>query len=196
MNTFIRQEISKTVVLMNAILDDEALLATVADIGALCADAIRDDGKILFCGNGGSAADCQHLAAELVGKLLLDRPGLPSVALTTDTSALTAIANDFGYEHVFARQVEAIGRSGDVLVAISTSGRSPNILRALETARRKQLTTVGMTGAGGGAMADLCDYCLCVPSTETQKIQEGHIVLGHIVCELTEAAMMAGAEDT
>jgi D-sedoheptulose 7-phosphate isomerase len=150
-------------------------------------DAIRAGSKILLAGNGGSAADAQHIAAEFVSRFAYDRPGLPAFALTVDTSALTAIGNDYGFESVFARQVEAVGVAGDVLVGISTSGTSPNVLRALERGREKGLRTIGLTGSRGDSMPRLCDVLLRVPSTETPRIQEGHIALGHIVSGLVEA---------
>lgn len=140
----------------------------------------------MFCGNGGSASDSQHLAAELVGKLVFDRPGMPGMALTVDTSALTALGNDFGFEFIFSRQVEALGRSGDVLVGISTSGRSKNVVTAMRRAREQGIVTVAMTGANPGFVAELADHWIAIPHTETQKIQEGHIVLGHIFCALVE----------
>jgi D-inositol-3-phosphate glycosyltransferase len=147
------------------------------------------DRKILVCGNGGSAADAQHIAAEFVSRFSFDRPGLAAFALTTDTSALTAIGNDYGFEQLFSRQVNAVGRAGDLFVGISTSGRSPNILAALRECRLRDITTVGLTGAGGGDMVALCDHCLRMPSAETPKIQEGHIVVGHIICGLVERTM-------
>jgi D-sedoheptulose 7-phosphate isomerase len=151
--------------------------------------AQRSGRKILFAGNGGSAADAQHLAGELVSRFNYDRPGLPAFALTTDTSVLTAIGNDYGYERLFARQVEAVGNAGDVLVAIYTSGRSPNILEALRVARAKGLVTVGMTGRGGGRLPELCDHLLRTPSDATPRIQEGHIAMGHTICCLIELAL-------
>lgn len=174
-------------------LADEPFLASVEAVADACIVALRRGNKILFAGNGGSAADAQHLAAELVGRLVFDRPGLPSLALTADTSVLTAIGNDYGYEQVFARQVNALGVAGDVLVGISTSGRSRNLVLAFEAARAKEMVTIGMTGATGGDMRALCNHCIRIPSTETQKIQEGHIVVGHIVCALTESAMFVRA---
>ena len=153
--------------------------------------ALRQGHKVLFLGNGGSAADAQHLAAELVGRLALDRAAMPALALTADTSVLTALGNDYGFEEIFRRQVEALGIRGDVLVAISTSGKSKNVLKALAAARDRGMTTIGFAGATGGDMAALCDTCLCMPSRETQKIQEGHIVVGHIVCGLVEQAIAA-----
>lgn len=184
--TFVRAEIEKSVATLSALLADHALLETVERAAGLCIDALRRGNKIMFAGNGGSAADAQHLAAELVGRLNYDRAPLPALALTTDTSILTAIGNDYGYEDVFQRQVHALGARGDVLIAISTSGRSKNILRALAAARDKGVATIGMTGSGGGEMTALCDLCLRVPSQETAKIQEAHIVLGHILCGLAE----------
>ncbi len=154
----------------------------------LIAGVFRSGGKVLLCGNGGSAADAQHLAAEFVSVLERDRvrPALPAVALTTDTSLLTASANDFGFEHVFARQVEALGRRGDALVAISTSGTSPNVLAALRQARATGVQTVGFTGRSGGGMVELSDVLIKIPSESTQHIQEAHIAVGHILCELVE----------
>ncbi len=185
---FATSEIEKAIGVLTAMRRDAALLDTVRAVGRACAAALANGGKVMFCGNGGSAADSQHLAAELVGKLQFARPGLAGLALTTDTSVLTAIGNDYGYEHVFSRQVEAVGRKGDVIVGISTSGRSKNVLAAFERARALDIVTVGMTGSGPGSadMAARADYCLKVPSEETQKIQEGHIVLGHIFCAMAE----------
>ena len=189
MRAFIEGEITKTRRLMEAILSDRAGLETIAEIAHVGASAVAAGNKILFCGNGGSAADSQHFAAELVGRLDEDRPSLPAVALTTDASILTAVANDYGFDRVFARQVEAIGKAGDILIAISTSGRSRNIVSALETAREKKLVTVGFTGREVADMADLCDHLVRVPSDETQKIQEAHIVVGHIIFGLIEQEM-------
>ena len=143
-------------------------------------------GALLVCGNGGSAADAQHIAAELTGRFFRDRKPLPALALHGNTSSLTAIGNDYGYDLVFAREVGAHGRAGDLLLAISTSGNSPNILRAIEAARDKRMTVIGLTGESGGKMRDLCDVCLCVPSTSTPRIQECHILIGHTICELLE----------
>jgi D-sedoheptulose 7-phosphate isomerase len=144
---------------------------------------------VLLAGNGGSAADAQHIAGELVSKLAFDRPALCVVALSVDTSVLTAIGNDYGYEKIFERQIAALGRSGDVFIGISTSGRSPNILRALTEARRNELVCIGFTGLTGGNMSGLCDVCLRIPSDETPKIQEGHIVSAHIICALIERGL-------
>jgi D-sedoheptulose 7-phosphate isomerase len=184
--SFVRAEIEKSAATLAALLADSALLGMVERAARLCADALGRGNKIMFAGNGGSAADAQHLAAELIGRLNYDRPALAALALTTDTSILTAIGNDYGFDDVFQRQVQGLGARGDVLIAISTSGRSKNILRALAAARDKGVATIGMTGAGGGEAQKLCDLCLRVPAQETQKIQEAHIVLGHILCGLVE----------
>ncbi len=170
----------------------EAILAAAG----LIARSLAEGGKLMLCGNGGSAADCQHLAAELVGQMNgRQRPALAALALTTDTSALTALGNDFGYEMVFQRQVEALGRPGDVLIAISTSGRSPNVLRAVSAAARLCLRTVALTGDGDGPLADLTDIAVRVPSSDTQRIQEAHIAIGHVICYLVERMLGAGMEE-
>jgi D-sedoheptulose 7-phosphate isomerase len=186
---FPKMELQKAVATLNAIAADEALQQLVVDVAAACVTSLRKGGKILFAGNGGSAADAQHLAAELVNRFNFDRPGLAAFALTTDSSVITSIGNDFGYEKVFARQINACGREGDVFFGISTSGQSANILRGIEEARRQRLITVGMTGETGGSMRELCDFCICVPSNETPRIQEGQMVLGHIICGMVEHEM-------
>lgn len=150
------------------------------------AKALAEGHKVLFCGNGGSAADSQHLAAEFVGRFQKERKGLPAIALTVDTSVLTAVANDYGYDTVFARQVQALGSQGDVLVGISTSGNSRNVLLAVEAAKAKGITCIGMTAEGGGKMAETCNICLAVPSKVTARAQEMHILMGHILCELVD----------
>jgi D-sedoheptulose 7-phosphate isomerase len=189
MQDYVETQLAETRRVFDALCADQALRAAVARAAELCVSCLRAGGKVLFAGNGGSAADAQHMAGEFVSRFAFDRPGLAAVALTTDTSILTAIGNDYGYELLFARQVQALGRAGDVFVAYSTSGRSPNILRALEAARAAGVTAVGMTGNRGGPMADLCDLLLAVPSADTPKIQEVHLVLGHILCGLVERAM-------
>jgi D-sedoheptulose 7-phosphate isomerase len=185
----VQRQLRETAENLGAMARDQDLLAAVADTARACVDALRRGNKILFAGNGGSAADAQHLAGELVSRFAYDRPGLAAFALTTDTSVLTAIGNDYGYERLFARQVEAVGSAGDVLFGISTSGRSPNVLAALDVARAKGLVTVGMTGRIGGQMAERCDFLLRVPSDVTPRIQEGHIAMGHAVCQIIEAQM-------
>ncbi|MCB9989431.1 MAG: D-sedoheptulose 7-phosphate isomerase [Rhodospirillales bacterium] len=151
-----------------------------------CVTAVQNGGKILFFGNGGSAADSQHLATELSIRYIADRPSIPAIALTTDTSALTACANDMGFDHMFARQLEATGKEGDVAIGISTSGKSPNILKALETARNMGIVTVGLSGKSGGQMHELCDVFILVPSDTTSRIQEMHILIGHMLCGALE----------
>jgi D-sedoheptulose 7-phosphate isomerase len=189
LKTTIRNQIQESADTLSAMMADEDLIGRIEEVAYLCVNALRNGHKILFAGNGGSAADAQHLAGELVSRFQYDRPGLPAFALTTDTSILTAISNDYGYERLFARQIEAVGAVGDVFFAISTSGRSPNILEAVRAAREKGLTTVGLTGRQGGELARLCDHCLRVPSDATPRIQEGHAIMGHIVCCLIEQQM-------
>ena len=157
-------------------------------------DALHRGNQILWCGNGGSAADSQHLAAEIVNRFRRERRGLPSIALTTDTSILTSVANDYGYEAVFSRQVEALGRPGDVLVGISTSGNSPNVVAAIETASERGLTTVAFTGAGGGRIGPLAEYLFAVSSRDTARVQEAHILAGHMLCDWIELDWAASQE--
>jgi len=186
MQDFIINEIQETRETHQKILEDKALLKTAETIAKVCTESLQHGHKILFAGNGGSAADSQHLAAELVSRLQYNRPGLAGIALTTDTSALTAIGNDYSFENLFSRQIEAIGRKGDVFIGISTSGNSPNILKALKQAKDLGLITVGFAGETGGQMSEYCDYILKIPSRKTPKIQESHILLGHIICALIE----------
>lgn len=186
---FIEQEIDKTLSTMTAIRSDDQLLKTVELAALKICDALDRGNKVLLAGNGGSAADAQHIAGEFVSRFMYDRPGLPAFALTTDTSVITAIGNDYGYEHLFARQIQATGVKGDVFWAYSTSGKSKNILAAMRQARSSGLLVMGFTGARGWAEPDICDVSVEIPSTETPKIQEGHLVLGHIVCGLVEARM-------
>ncbi|VBB68545.1 Phosphoheptose isomerase 1 [invertebrate metagenome] len=186
----IQAEITKTARILDRMAEDETLLSVIITVADLCVTALREGGRILLAGNGGSAADAQHLAAELVGRLRFDRPALPAIALTADTAILTAISNDYGYERIFDRQVEAIGRVGDVLIGLSTSACSRNLVRALERARAKEIVTVGLLGSNPGPIESLCDYRLYVPDRETQKIQEGYIVIGHVLCTLIEQAML------
>ena len=169
---------------------DAALLSTARKIAAVVIAAFRSGNKLLIIGNGGSAADAQHIAAEIIGRYKQDRPAYAAVALTTDTSALTAIANDYGFEKVFARQIEGLGRRGDVLLALSTSGRSPNILAALRTARERGLVTVAFTGSKGEALGTHCDHLLVAPTDDTPVVQQIHLVLAHGICEEIEQTMM------
>lgn len=165
----------------------------IAGVANRMAEAIKQGGKILFCGNGGSAADAQHLAAEFVNRFQRDRRALPAIALTTDTSVLTSIGNDRGFDQIFSRQVEALARAGDLLVAISTSGNSPNVLRAVEVAQALGVLTVGLCGGSGGALARTADEAFVVPSPETPRVQETHITLGHVWCGLVEDLLLGEA---
>ena len=189
MKEYIQAQIAEAQRVISAMQTDAKLLAILEKTVSVCIDCFKNGGKILFAGNGGSAADAQHMAAEFVSRFAFDRPGLPAIALTTDTSILTAIGNDYGFEKLFARQIQAHGNKGDVFVGYSTSGQSPNILLAFEEARARNLTCVGLTGNRGGPMLELCDYLLEVPSSDTPKIQEGHFILGHIICGLVENAI-------
>tara|TARA_B110001450_G_scaffold161850_1_gene150841 strand:+ start:900 stop:1487 length:588 start_codon:yes stop_codon:yes gene_type:complete len=169
-----------------ALLNDDALLQQVSSLAEQCTSALRAGGKIIFCGNGGSFADAQHLSAEFTSRFLFDRPGLPSLALGTNSSAMTAIGNDYGYENVFAREIQAIATPADMLIAITTSGNSGNILKALQMAKEKSVPTVVLTGAGMGQLPKDVQ-ALHIPSLDTARIQECHILIGHIICGLVEA---------
>ena len=171
-----------------------ALEGEIASAGELCGRALAQGQRIYLCGNGGSAADAQHIAAELIGRFVHDRRALPAIALTTDTSALTAIGNDYGYDEVFSRQVEGLCREGDVLIAISTSGNSGNILKAVDAAHRAGASVIGLSGKSGGALDAKCDVSLVVPSDITARIQEMHIVIGHLICALTEEHLGLGTD--
>jgi len=186
MKNYIIEQITESHRVMGAMLADEALMAATSAAADACVKSLNDGGKVLLAGNGGSAADAQHIAGELVSRFMFDRPGLASMALTTDTSILTAIGNDYGYDKLFERQVQANGKAGDIFIGYSTSGKSPNILKAFEAARKAGLVTIGLTGNRGGPMMELCDHLLAVPSDCTPKIQEGHLVLGHIICGIIE----------
>jgi len=172
----------------------ERAAADIARAAELVAECLRSGGKVLLCGNGGSAAEAQHIAGELVGRFKLERPAFHAVALTTDTSILTAVANDYGFDEIFARQVQGLGAAGDVLMAYSTSGNSANVLKAIEVARGRDMKVVGFTGASGGAMADRCDVCIKAPSDDTPVVQECHTVAGHTICRLVEQLLCRGDE--
>jgi D-sedoheptulose 7-phosphate isomerase len=186
MKNYIIDEFKKTREVFEKILADKKLHENIEEISAICIKALRDGKKIMFCGNGGSAADSQHLAAELVSKLCYDRPALNAIALSVDTSSLTAIGNDYGFLYSFSRQVEAIGNEGDILIGISTSGRSKNVVEAVKSAKSKKITTIGFLGQDGRDIGEIVDYQINIPSSETPKIQEGHISVGHIICALIE----------
>lgn len=186
---FVVSEFEASLSVKQRILEDAQLVQQVTTMGHLLIDRYRQGNKLLVAGNGGSAADAQHIAAEFVSRFNFDRPGLPALALTTDTSILTAVGNDYGYDRLFSRQVEANGVAGDVFLGISTSGNSANVLEALRACRDKGVTSFGLTGETGGRMLELCDYCLCVPSRDTPRIQEAHILIGHTLCAMVEMAM-------
>jgi len=176
--------------LLNRLLESQDYRAMITAVASAMAGTLRAGGKILFFGNGGSAADAQHLAAELTGRFLRERASLAGLALTANTSALTAIGNDYSFEEVFSRQVQGLGNAGDLAFGITTSGASPNILKAFEVARAKKIITVGLTGSKGQKLRALTDYCICIPSDQTPRIQEGHILTGHILCELMEQELL------
>ncbi len=173
------------------LMADAGMLARIADVAQCCVNALRGDNKLLLAGNGGSASDAQHIAAELVGRFELERDGMPAMALTTNASQLTALSNDYGYEAVFSRQLQAFAKKGDVFFGLSTSGNSANVVAAAEVAKARGVFVVGMTGQSGGKLEALCDVCLKVPSDNTARIQEAHITIGHIVCALIERALVA-----
>lgn len=182
----VQEIITASIKVKQQILEDEQILSSVNKAIDIVTTAFKNGNKVLFCGNGGSAADAQHLAAEFSGRFYKDRPALPSEALHTNTSYLTAVANDYSYDVVYARIIDGTGNKGDVLIGLSTSGNSSNIVKAFESARNKGMTTIGLTGASGGIMKELSDILLNVPSYDTPRIQESHILLGHIICQLVE----------
>ncbi len=186
MKDLVRKQLAQSIQTMQATLADLHIADTVVTIAELTANAMQAGRKLLVAGNGGSAADAQHLVAEFVVRLTDNRPALRAIALTTDTSILTACANDFGFDQIFARQIEALGQPGDIFLGISTSGNSPNILRAFEQARKMQIITIGFSGNGGGKMRDLCDHNIIIPSDVTMNIQECHLALEHIFCMAVE----------
>lgn len=186
MQDLVRSQLDHSLATLSAVRADPAIAATVVEAGRITAEAMKRGNKLMVAGNGGSAADSQHLVAEFVSRLTRDRPALRAVALTTDTSILTAIGNDFTFDNVFMRQVEAIGLPGDVFLGISTSGNSRDLVKAMELCRTREITTVGYLGNRGGAMAELCDYKVIVPSNVTMQIQESHLALEHILCMVVE----------
>jgi len=190
-NQKIKNIIADSIAVKGKLLNDERIIGIVEKIVDQIVRALKKGNRIYFCGNGGSAADAQHLAAEFSGRFYTDRDALPAEALHCNTSYLTAVANDYGYDAVYARLVQGIGVKGDVLVGLSTSGNSPNIVKAFEVARQKAITTVGFTGEGGGKMKSISDYLLDIPSKDTPRIQESHIMLGHIICQLVEESFFA-----
>jgi D-sedoheptulose 7-phosphate isomerase len=194
MSNLVQDKLLEGLTVLNAVARDSALHSAVTAAAEATADALKAGHKLMVAGNGGSAADAQHLVAEFVSRLVEDRPAMRAVALTTDSSILTAIGNDYGFERVFARQIEAIGQRGDVFFGISTSGNSPNVMRALELCRKMGIATIGLTGKSGGKMPPLCDYCLRVPSEVTMYIQQAHLALEHIFCMLVERRYFAAEQ--
>jgi len=186
MINYIKNQIQASIDTKQNILNDDALMQTIAEVGRECVALYKNSKKTLLAGNGGSAADAQHIAAELVGRYGFDRPSIPSIALTTDTSNLTAIGNDYGYDKVFSRQMEGMGSEGDLFIGISTSGNSVNIVNAINAAKDKGVKTVALVGRDGGEMAKLADYAIIVPSNDTPRIQESHILIGHMICDIIE----------
>jgi len=180
--------------MVDQLTQDPEMIELINTISADCFNTLQAGGKLLFAGNGGSAADSQHMAGEYVSRFLMERRGLPAIALTTDTSILTAIGNDYGYDEIFARQIDALGKSGDILFLYSTSGNSKNCLKAIGMARKRGIKTVGMTGKNGGRMDKECDHLICVPSHYTPHIQEGHLMVGHAICALVESLMFGKPE--
>ncbi|MEZ5195046.1 MAG: D-sedoheptulose 7-phosphate isomerase [Bacteroidales bacterium] len=188
-NMRITEAIQQSIEVKSQILVNEKIIEAINAIASACVDSLNDGGKILFCGNGGSAADAQHLAAELSGRFYFDRDPLNAEALHVNTSFLTAVANDYSYDEVFSRLVKAQGKKGDVLIGLSTSGNSGNVVKAFQTAKSLNMTTIGLTGEKGGKMKDFSDHIIQVPSSDTPRIQESHILIGHIICELIESTM-------
>lgn len=190
----VESQILASIEVKQKILDDKALVAKIHEVAKVCVQAYKCGNRILLAGNGGSAADAQHIAAEFVSRFMFDRPGLPAIALTTDTSMLTAIGNDYGYEKVFERQLEANGKTGDIFIGITTSGNSKNILRVIDKCNELGITSVGLAGAGG-VIGEICDYLIAVPSFDTPRIQESHILIGHIICSYVEFTLFGGGMD-
>lgn len=186
MKDFIHKQLLDSYTLKKDVLNSEQMRKSIEDLAQVFIQAYKNGNKSLIAGNGGSAADAQHIAGELVSRFYFDRPALPSIALTTDTSILTAIGNDYGYEQLFVRQLQAHAQKGDIFLAISTSGNSKNIIKAIEWCKENGVITAGLSGKDGGAMKEMCDYCICMPSNETPRIQEGHILMGHILCACVE----------
>ncbi len=184
--------IQASIAVKELLLSQKEVVPVIVSVSKLLVDAIRRGNKLLLFGNGGSAADAQHIAAEFVGRFAFDRPALPALALNANCSAVTAIGNDYGFDRVFARQIEALARGGDVAIGISTSGQSANVIEAISTARKMGLHTIGLTGSGATRLGGVVDHCICVPSTVTPRIQECHILIGHVIADLVEQTMFHG----
>ena len=191
MKNYIKDQIKKSYETKQLIYENEELLNKIVELSKKCVELYKGTNKTILAGNGGSAADAQHIAAELVGRYGFDRPSIPSLSLTTDTSNLTAIGNDYGYDKVFSRQLEGMGQKGDIFIGISTSGNSVNIVNAFKSAKEKGITTVALVGRDGGEMAKMADIALVVPSDSTPRIQESHILIGHIICDIIEQELFA-----
>ncbi|MCG6968242.1 MAG: D-sedoheptulose 7-phosphate isomerase [Gammaproteobacteria bacterium] len=187
----IKAQLRTSLEIKQQLLSNDSFLQLIEEVTNRCIQAFRHGNKVMFAGNGGSASDALHLAAEFVGRYEQDRSGIPALALSANTSTVTAVANDYGYEAIFQRQIQALGREGDVFFGLSTSGRSPNVVAAIQECKRLGIVTVGMTGSGGGDMLELCDYCLRIPSDNTARIQESHITVGHIICSMVERTLFA-----
>jgi D-sedoheptulose 7-phosphate isomerase len=189
MVNFIISQIEDSYKLKKKMLEDEQLINLIKEVSLKIIFSFKSNNKILLAGNGGSAADAQHIAAEFVSKFYIDRPGLAAIALTTDTSILTAIGNDYGYQNLFSRQIQSLANKGDVFLAYSTSGDSDNIIKALEECKKRSVISIGLTGSKKGRMNELCDYCICIPSEDTPRIQEGHALVGHLICSVVEESL-------
>ncbi len=194
MNNLVREKLLESLGVVESLTRDTTLHAILTDAAEATAEALKSGRKLMVAGNGGSAADAQHLVAEFVSRLSHDRPAMRAIALTTDSSILTAVGNDYGFDRLFARQIEAIGQSGDVFMGISTSGKSSNVLRALELCREMGITTIGLTGRSGGKMPPVCDYCLRMPSDTTMYIQQAHLALEHIFCMIVECRLFTSEQ--
>ncbi len=191
---FIAERLEDSIAVKRQIREDTEMLERIGEIAELIIKAYREGKKVILFGNGGSAADAQHIAAEFVGRYYVDRAPLPAIALTVNTSSLTAIGNDYSYDAVFARQLSAFGQEGDIAIGISTSGNSKNVIQALQIAKQKGLITIGFAGKDGGKMKGVIDYCLTIPSNDTPRIQEGHITVGHIICDIVERELFRSDE--
>lgn len=192
MKNYIINQINDSAATKKALVENDALVNLLVEVAQACVEVYRKGKKILIAGNGGSAADAQHFAAELVGRYGFDRPSLPSIALTTDSSNLTAIGNDYGYEYVFSRQLEGLGQEGDLFIGISTSGNSQNVINAFVSAKDRGITTVALVGRDGGKMAAMADYAIVIPSHATPRIQESHLLIEHMICDIIEKEMFGG----
>lgn len=192
MKNYIISQIADSAATKQAILENDGLVNLIVEVAQACVEVYRNGKKIMIAGNGGSAADAQHFAAELVGRYGFDRPSLPSIALTTDSSNLTAIGNDYGYEYVFSRQLEGLAQEGDLFIGISTSGNSQNVINAFTSAKERGVTTVALVGRDGGKMAQMADYAIIVPSNATPRIQESHLLIEHMLCDIIEKEIFGG----